>query len=447
MKTSRVSLWLRIVAVAFLAGTWPVPALFADEPPLPLSGEILVPDTTAGDQAAPEVASNEDGDFVAVWQSFGEDGDGFGVYAQLFSEEGAEVGTPFPVNTTVTGDQNQPAVSADDSGNFAVAWQSPDAGATGIVFRYFEETGVPDTAEIPVNTTTAGAQSSPSLALAENDHVLVVWQGPDAGGTGIYGRLFDNAGVALSAEFLINTTTAGNQERPQVRPFDEDNGFFVVWEGPDANGFGIYLQRISSAGALVGGETLVNTTTAGNQRNAAVAISGIDLDGLDQNRFVVVWQSPDSAGNGIFARLYDDDGSPLGGEFLVNDDDASNQTDASVAVDNGGDNDGINFVVSFTEAPILGRGAPIFIRGRRLGGSGPPVRAIATDEFPVSVLGSTTAASTVAVEDNGDFVVLWQSDSQDGSGQGVYGRRFAGQPIFVDGFESGNTLEWSLTVP
>ena len=446
MTTGNSSSWRTIGIITLVGCFWSVPVLRADEPPLPLSGEILVPDTTAGDQAAPEVASNEDGDFIAVWESAGEDGDGFGVYAQLFSEGGDEVGTPFPVNTTVTGDQNRPAIGADDSGNFAVAWQSPDAASTGIFFRYFEEDGTPDTAEIPVNTTTAGTQAAPSLALAENDRVLVVWQGPDAGGTGIYGRLFDSSGTALSAEILINTTTAGNQERPQVRPFDENNGFFVVWEGPDASGSGIYLQRLSTAGALVGGETLVNSTTAGNQRNAAVAISGIDIDGLDQNRFVVVWQSPDSAGTGIYARLYDDDGSPLGGEFLVNDDDLNNQTDPSVAVDNGGDNDGINFVVSFTEAPILGRGAPIFIRGRRLGG-GPPARATATDEFPISVLGSTTAASTVAVEDNGDFVVLWQSESQDGSGQGVYGRRFAGQPIFVDGFESGNTLEWSLTVP
>lgn len=421
-------------------------SLRADEPPLPLGDEALIPDTTAGDQAAPEVASNESGDFVAVWHSAGEDGDGLGIYAQRFSEDGAEVGTPFPVNTTVTGNQGHPAIAGDDSGDFAIAWQSPDANLTGIVFRYYEETGIPDTAEIPVNTTTAGMQSEPSIALTEDGKILVVWQGPDSSGTGIYGRLFDNNGTALTSEIAINTTTAGNQERPQVRSFDENNSFFVVWEGPDASGTGIFLQRISNTGTLLGSETPVNTVTTGNQSRAAVAVSGIDVDGLDQNRFVVVWQSPDSAGNGIYARLFDDDGTPFDPEFLVNDDDAQDQGEPSVAVDTGGDNDGINFVVSFTEAPILVRGAPIFIRGRRLGG-GPPARALATDEFLISEQGSATAASTVAVEDNGDFVVLWQSQGQDGSGQGVYGRRFAGQPIFVDGFETGDTLEWSLTLP
>ncbi len=47
-----------------------------------------------------------------------------------------------------------------------------------------------------------------------------------------------------------------------------------------------------------------------------------------------------------------------------------------------------------------------------------------TAQFPISVLGDATAASSVAAEDNGDFVVVWRGDGQDGSGQGVYGRRF-----------------------
>lgn len=440
-------------ALVLLLGFWAFTAagpLRADEPPLPLGDEILIPDVTAGDQSAPEVSSSYEGDFVAVWQSSGADGDGFGILAQLFALDGNEVGFPFPINSTVAGDQTRPAVGADDSGDFAVAWQSPDGDGTGIFARRYDESGVPDTAELPVNTTTAGAQSRPSVAAAENRNFLVVWQGPDGSSDGIWARLFDRHGVALTGELLINTTTTGSQTNPQVRAFDETDGYFVVWEGPDANGTGIYLRQVSSVGVPLGSEAPVNDVVAGNQRNAAVAVSGIDNDQLDRNIFVVAWQSPDSAGNGIWARVFDDNLTPIGPAQLVNDDDLNDQTEPAVAIDNGEDSDGINFVVTWTEAPILGRGSPIFIRGRRLGGL-PPARGgnrgAATAEFAVSVNGGTTAASAVATEDNGDFVAIWQSLGQDGSGEGVYGRRFAGQPIFVDGFESGDSSRWSATVP
>lgn len=440
---------LALALAAFVAAP-----LLADEPPLPLGGEILIPDVTSGDQLAPEVCSNEDGDFVAVWQAADGDGDGFGILAQLFDFEGGEVGLPVTVNATAAGDQTRPAISCDDSGDFMVAWESADAAGTGIFARRFEEDGSPDSPQVAVNATTAGTQSLPSIAAAENGDFFVVWQGPDAGGTGIWGRLFNDDGDPLTAEIQINATTAGDQQNPQVRAYDETGGYFVVWEGPDASGSGIFLRRLTGSGGFAGAESAVNDVTAGNQRNPALAISGIDNDLLDQNLFVVVWQSPDSAGGGIWARRYDDGGTPLELQQLVNDDDANEQSDPSVALDNGADDAAIDFVVTFTESPILGAsasplaGAPIFIRGRRLSGIPPSVGGLPQNaEFGVSLLGSATAASSVATEDNGDFVVVWQSDGQDGSAEGVYGRRFAGQPIFVDGFESGTTAEWSFTLP
>ena len=52
----------------------------------------------------------------------------------------------------------------------------------------------------------------------------------------------------------------------------------------------IFGQRHDASGAEVGGEFAVNTTTASDQRNAAVAVH-------DDGSFVVVWQS-------LFARRF-----------------------------------------------------------------------------------------------------------------------------------------------
>ncbi len=100
--------------------------------------------------------------------------------------------------------------------------------------------------------------------------------------------------------------------------------------------------------------------------------------------------------------------------------------------------------------PIAGlAGGPteplLSVRGRRLDRQALIGGAFAggpNASFTVTAPGIVTTRSVVAAEDNGDFVVLWQSADQDGSGQGIFGKRFAGQPIFVDGFESGDTSRW-----
>ena len=435
-----------------LISLMPFSGAAADEPPLPLGGEILIPDSVAGDQVAPDLASSADGGFIAVWQSLDEDGDGSGILAQAHGSDGAELHPALRVNLTTEGSQTRPAVSADDQGRFAIAWQGPQGeSGTGVFVRTFGADGSPRTPEIAVSEAS-GERTEPSVALAENGDFLVAWQAGDGTGEGVWARLFASDGTPLTGELQLNTTTGGHQQNPQVRHADESGGYVVVWEGPDGSGSGIYLRHLAADGAFASGEIPVNEEKAGNQRNPALAHSGIDEDATDRNVFVVVWQSPDSAGTGIFARLYDDDGEPLGSQTLISQDNGNDQGDPSVAVDNGLDAGGVDFVVTWTEAPVAGFAGteehPVVVHGRRFGNAADiAAPEVFAQVFDVSEDGLSTGTSVVAAEDDGDFVVIWQSADQDGSGQGVMARRFAGQPIFVDGFESGNTLRWSETSP
>lgn len=75
------------------------------------------------------------GEYVAVWTSFEQaDGDtsGLGIYAQRFSADGTPLDLPFLVNSTYTvDDQSAPAVAIDDHGNFVIVWQSLDQDGDG----------------------------------------------------------------------------------------------------------------------------------------------------------------------------------------------------------------------------------------------------------------------------------------------------------------------------
>lgn len=100
-------------------------------------------------------------------------------------------------------------------------------------------------------------------------------------------------------EFLVNTTTADDQttesesrNSQQAVAVNSTGNYVVVWsshqnDAGDSSGYRIVAQRFDSTGTAIGGEILVNTTTAGDQNQAGVAID-------DSGRFVVVWAGASS---------------------------------------------------------------------------------------------------------------------------------------------------------
>ena len=61
-----------------------------------------------------------DGDFVVTWSSHGQDGSGWGVYAQRYNAAGVTQGGEFRVNTTTANTQGSPTVAMDADGDFVV---------------------------------------------------------------------------------------------------------------------------------------------------------------------------------------------------------------------------------------------------------------------------------------------------------------------------------------
>ena len=81
-----------------------------------------------------------------------------------------------------------------------------------------------------------------------------------AAAAGVYAQRYDAAGVPQGGEFRVNTTTAGDQDVAAVA-MDADGDFVVAWQsdGQDGSGCGVYAQRYSAAGVAQGGEFRVNT--------------------------------------------------------------------------------------------------------------------------------------------------------------------------------------------
>src|SRR5439155_4866196 len=138
------------------------------------------------------VATSNSGDYVVTWASYGQDGSGWGVYAQRFDHNGIAQGGEFRVNTTTSGDQLDPAVAMDAAGNFLISWTSigQDGSGAGIYARRFSASGIPLGSEFRVNTTTANDQKVSTVALDALGNAVISWssKGTDAGGFNIYAQ-------------------------------------------------------------------------------------------------------------------------------------------------------------------------------------------------------------------------------------------------------------------
>lgn len=306
-----------------------------------VGAEFQVNTTILGDQAEAAVAKRADGSFVVAWSGpildiLGITILGEGIYYQRYDAAGNAVGGEQQVALALLGDFSQPAIATNAAGDFVITWTrvGGDGSGDSIFARQFHANGTFDGGLFQVNTTSAGDQNQSSVTFDGAGNFIITWTsaGQDGSGTGVYGQRFDSGGAALGGEFRVNTTTTGNQTEASIAA-DGAGNFLVTWssQNQDGSGYGIYGQRYSAAGAQVGGEFLVNATTAGDQRDSRAAM---DASGS----FVVAWTSTNqdaAGGTGVYFRQYDASGTAISPETLVNQTVAGSQQKPSLALQSG----------------------------------------------------------------------------------------------------------------
>ncbi len=386
-----------------------------------VGGQFQVNTYTPGNQGGPSVSSLSNGDFVVAWtDTSGEDGNGWGIFGQIFNALGAKVGSEFQVNRYTIGNQVYASVSPLSNGDFVVAWEddsSHDGNLTGVFGQIFNPTGGKVGSEFLVNTYTTGNQVKPSASTLSNGDFVVVWEddsGLDGNSTGVFGQIFNPTGAKVGSEFQVNTYTPGNQGNPSVSSLSNGD-FLVAWEddsGLDGNGWGVFGQIFNVSGAKVGSEFQVNTYTPGNQGNPSVST-------LSNGDFVVAWYDDsghDGNGVGVFSQIFNATGGKVGSEFQANTYTPGNQGNPSVSSLSNGD-----FVVAWEDdSGHDGNSWGIF--GQIFNALGAKVGS----QFQVNTytVGSQRLPSVSSLS-NRDFVVAWEDgNGHDGSGAGVFGQIF-----------------------
>ncbi|WP_345324532.1 DUF4347 domain-containing protein, partial [Novipirellula rosea] len=286
--------------------------------------EFKVHSNQSSNQEWANVGMADNGNFAVTW-SDNRSGT-YETYMRLYNSAGTAI-TGETLVSTLSGAQDYSAIDFASDGSFVVTFDN--ASNSDIYFQRFNSSGVAQGSNTKANTYTSSTQVSPEIAVADNGSFVIVWEsnGQDGSGYGVYGQRFNANGTTSGSEFRANTTISGNQWLPSVAAAS-DGSFVVSWESSnqDGSGYGIYAQRFDATATKLGGEILVNTFTSGDQTS-----SHIDLN--SDGDFIVTWRSSsqDGSGYGVYVQHFDSDGIRMGGETLVNSTTSGNQTDPSVA--------------------------------------------------------------------------------------------------------------------
>ena len=256
------------------------------------------------------------------------------------------IGGEILVNSATVGGQDNPQIIVLTDGGFVIAWvdssegiggATGDVSGWGIKAQMFAADGAPVGTEILVNTATEGDQFDPELAALSDGGFVITWTDRSAGVGGAVGdssdtamkaQIFAASGARVGGEILVNTTTAGQQWVPKVAGL-AGGKFVIVWEdnsggangsSDDDSGAATRAQLFASDGTRLGGEILVNTATESSQHSPHItALAG--------GGFVVIWEDEsegvggaggDTSDIAVKAQVFTADGVAVGTEILVN---------------------------------------------------------------------------------------------------------------------------------
>ena len=190
---------------------------------------------------------------------------------------------------------------------------------------------------------------------------------------------------------------------------DWSGDFVITWSNYDpTNGLNIYAQRYDTSGTPQGSNFKVNTNTSGRQIAPAVAMDG----GGD---FVIAWTGYNTDGGAsdynVYAQRYNAAGSTVGSEFRVNSYTTNLQRLQTLAFDAAGD-----FLIVWSSNVQDGSSYGVFGQFYKSDGTG-------TGEFQINTFTTSTQWRQVVASDyDGNFVVTWNSNGQDGNNYGVFAR-------------------------
>jgi Ca2+-binding RTX toxin-like protein len=251
---------------------------------------------------------------------------------------------------------------------------------------------------------------------------VITWSSVDSYGFDyISAHRYDSAGNPIGGDFSVNKNSDTHRTLTDRSIASlSDGGWVITYTISSGSAPGVYGQRYSSVGALVGQEFQTGTSSA----------SQSSIVGLSDGGWLVTWVSPLPGFNkpsAVYGLHYNSSGIAIGGEFLVSAYASGGCQQPSItALQSGG------WVIAYQ----LSRGS---VASFDVGFSTYSSDGTRGQSEIISVRNQQHKPSVAALSDGG-WVVTWQSDTQVGTSgttggarNGIYGQRYSGDGAAVGG--------------
>jgi len=378
---------------------------------------------SAGNQIESDVAMDADGDFLITWVDEQRDHN----YARLFNSSGNPVSQEFLIGSP-NASQTQSKVAKSDNGSFVITWQdqSNSSNNSYIYHRRYNSSGVPVSAAIQSDTQEG---LFPDISINATGDYITVWQGLTNDGSKIYVKKYSASGsVLLDKKEISVGGYISTFSEPSIS-LNASGQFALAWNGSDGDQSGVHVELYDTDGTCIQSEFVVHTTTSGIQKNADIILH-------NDGSYIVVWQSFGQEGAGldygVYARMFDATGSPLGNEFLVNTYTEDAQENPSISAF-----DDKSFFIAWDSYGQDGFAEGIF--GQLFNPSGNKLGK----EFQINALDDPQQEKpSTATNGNSIFMATWEDGANDGSLKGIFGQRYekAGTNRYAIGTATPSTL-------
>ena len=309
-----------------------------------IGSEFQLNTYTLNDQSGPCIRSDGN-NYLVIWGTDGQDGDGYGIFGQFFDQEGNTLGVEFHVSDHTMNNQSYPTLYSNGI-NYLVAWHSEeqDGNGYGVYSRLIElcygtnplvadtdgdgltdgeeiniyntdpldsdsdDDGLTDGEEVNTYHTDPNDTDSDDDELTDEEEVNTYHTNPNNPDTdddeltdeeelNSYNTnplvsdtdddgLSDSIEVSrsiLTQEVKVNENTIGNQKRPYLTA--NGNNYFVIWEdwNIDATQFAVSGQLINENGSFTGTSTEISSASSIKTQYLAAA--------SDDTNYLVLWEN------------------------------------------------------------------------------------------------------------------------------------------------------------
>jgi len=337
-----------------------------------------------------EVATNENGDTVAIWKQALSGVNT--IWAATYDEESGVLGDPTDITSGNGGLAFMPNVAMDAAGNTVAVWCQMEGGFFSIYANIYDYASGTWGAVEELDSQGGGHAFSPRLVMDASGNSMAVWYQHDGARFSIFSSRYDAQANEWGEPELVEDNDAGDAYHPQID--GNDSGVvFVAWKQFDGQKNSAWANRYDPVAGAWG---RAETVEGNNTRDINYPVVAVNNAG----DAIVSWYMQDGDYYHVYGSMYDSKTAAWGEAVEIEDVSEGDAYTPVVDID-----DNANIIVVWMQDD----GEHYALYARRFDAkSGAWAGTVQLD----SGESGDADSPRVAIDKDGNAVVIWQKHSE-----------------------------------